>query len=162
MDEMLDKQFRPSGASLSEQGCRGPAPFRPARKPSGISIEVLLVEDDEADAYIIEEALAHFPAIGNVVRARDGVEALALVDAAKVRPDIALIDLNMPRMNGLQLLEELSSRLKGDFPMVVLTSSASTDDVVQAFHRGVADYCTKKASIPEMKKMLRPLISKLC
>lgn len=161
MDEMRDKEFRPSGTSRSDQRYRGPAPLRPARNPSGISIEVLLVEDDEADAYIIEEALAQFPSIGNVVRARDGVEALALVDSAKVRPDIALIDLNMPRMDGLQLLEELNSRVDRDFPMVVLTSSDSILDVRQAFFRGVSDYCTKKASIPMMTHSLKPIIDSL-
>ncbi len=121
-------------------------------------IEILLVEDDDADAYLIEQALAELPSIGRVVRARNGVEAVALVDSGSIVPSLALIDLQMPRMDGLQLLAELNSRTDRHFPLVVLTSSASSLDIQRAFRRHAWKYCLKKDSVYELKRSLRRVI----
>jgi PleD family two-component response regulator len=58
---------------------------------------VLLVEDDDADIYLIRRALANNPRVGEVVVARDGVEALELIDFWATQPDLAIVDLHMPR-----------------------------------------------------------------
>jgi CheY-like chemotaxis protein len=69
---------------------------------------VLLVEDDAADALLIEEALTDRGIARAIGRADDGVEALEyLRDASNPRPDLIVLDLNMPRMNGRELLGEL-------------------------------------------------------
>ena len=70
-------------------------------------LNILLVEDDDADAYLIERALSANPRVAEIVRACDGVEALELVDARRMRPDLAIVDLHMPRKNGIALLGEL-------------------------------------------------------
>src|SRR5258708_5264340 len=90
-------------------------------QPPGLCI--LVVEDDEADAYLIARALASQPMVGTVVRALDGVEALEMVERGKVAPDLAFIDLHMPRKNGFSLLVALGDRSEPRFPAVVLTSS---------------------------------------
>src|SRR6201999_4541464 len=103
-------------------------------------LKVLLVEDDEADAYLIRRALAVNPRVANVVLAEDGEEALELFDRRRVIPDLALVDLNMPRKDGLAFLKDLASRRSASFPCAVLTSSKSAKDAVRARNRGAFEF----------------------
>jgi CheY-like chemotaxis protein len=106
-------------------------------------LRILLVEDDEPDAYLIRRALAGNPRVGAVVLAESGVEALALIDQGAISPDLAFIDLHMPRMDGLALLRDLAIRQCAWFPSVVLTSSASSVDARRALRCGAAEFVTK-------------------
>ncbi|MGD0719465.1 MAG: response regulator [Roseiarcus sp.] len=106
-------------------------------------LQILLVEDDEPDAYLIRRALAGNPRVGAVVLAETGVEALALIDEGAISPDLAIIDLHMPRMDGLALLQDLATRERAWFPSVVLTSSASPADARRALGCGAAEFVTK-------------------
>jgi len=124
-------------------------------------IDILLVEDDDADAYIILEALKNIPKVNSVIRAYDGVDALEIVDARKFTPHLALIDLSMPRKNGFALLAELKARIMVDFPSVVLTSSHAEMDVFRAGKNGAYKYITKKDKIHMMAQSLRRIIKKL-
>ncbi len=92
--------------------------------------DVLLVEDDVADAMLIEEALAERGA-RNLVQVTDGVAALEhLRGDGNARPDLIVLDLNMPRMNGRELLKILKSDEDlQTIPVVVLTTSTAPDDV---------------------------------
>src|ERR1700684_2422783 len=72
------------------------------------NLQILLVEDNEADAYLTQCALATNAKVGEVVLARDGFEALRLIDSGAVRPDLAIVDLRMPRKDGFSFLEDLS------------------------------------------------------
>lgn len=112
---------------------------------------VLLVEDDVADAMLIEEALIERGMARGINRVDDGVSALEyLRDPAKDRPDLIVLDLNMPRMNGRELLgvlkndEELSS-----IPIVVLTTSAAPDDVQDAYTQHANAYVTKPVNLDD-------------
>src|ERR1700679_3473275 len=92
-------------------------PLTPARgddQPAGLC--VLVVEDDEADAYLIGRALSRQPSVSVVVRAADGVEALRMVEQGEVAPDLAFIDLQMPRKNGFNLLAAFAGRAECGFP----------------------------------------------
>ncbi|MBC3839273.1 response regulator [Streptacidiphilus sp. 4-A2] len=112
---------------------------------------VLLVEDDDADALLIEEALVDRGMARSVRRAVDGVAALAyLRDADSSRPDLIVMDLNMPRMNGRELL----AIVKGDqtlscVPVVVLTTSAAPDDVTGAYRQHANAYVTKPVNLDD-------------
>jgi CheY-like chemotaxis protein len=127
--------------------------------PAGLC--VLVVEDDEADTYLISRALTDNPAIGAVVNARDGVEALAMIERGEVTPDLALIDLQMPRMDGFRLLLALADR-PVRFPMVVLTSSASPSDVIRSRLRNAIRVVTKPDSVAEMYAVLKTTIEGVC
>src|SRR5580658_5683531 len=81
-----------------------PGPVGGGSEPPGLC--VLVAEDDEADAFLLGRTLADYPAVGKVVHARDGIEALAMVERGEVAPDLAFIDLHMPRMNGFDLIAE--------------------------------------------------------
>ncbi|HVY87197.1 MAG TPA: response regulator [Caulobacterales bacterium] len=115
-------------------------------------LQVLVVEDDEADAYLIERALARHPRIERLVRAVDGVAALDAL-ARGFKPDFAIIDLQMPRKNGFSLLVELGC-LDRAFPCIVLTSSTARTDWVRSKLRGAGDVLTKPDNVEALRELL--------
>lgn len=120
---------------------------------------VLLVEDDPADALLIEEALTDRGIARAIGRADDGVEALEyLRSPANPRPDLIVLDLNMPRMNGRELL----AVLKEDddlctIPVVVLTTSATPADVSAAYQRHANAYVTKPVNLDDFLQSVRSI-----
>ncbi|MEV5785472.1 response regulator [Streptomyces sp. NPDC052287] len=120
--------------------------------------DVLLVEDDVADAMLIEEALSERGA-RNLVQVTDGVAALEhLRTPGSVRPDLIVLDLNMPRMNGRDLLRVL----KADedlqtIPVVVLTTSSAPDDVVGAYNSHANAYVTKPVNLAEFEQAVQSI-----
>jgi CheY-like chemotaxis protein len=126
---------------------------------AGPSLKVLMVEDNEADAYLIERALRSHPRVGEIVHVRDGVQAVELIDAQQFQPDLALLDLQMPRKDGFRLLLELSLGAKADFPKVVLSSSRGGADRVRARIRGSAQFVTKPNSLEKMTEALGEVIA---
>ncbi len=115
---------------------------------------ILLVEDDDGDAYLIERALTALPNIGGIIRACDGVEALTLIECGTVAPDVALIDLHMPRRNGFQLLADFAALDQASFPMVVLTSSTAPRDAARSRFRGATRVLTKPDSVEALEGLL--------
>ncbi len=121
--------------------------------------DVLLVEDDPADAMLIKEALLEQGAARNLTQVQDGIAALDhLRDPALPRPDLIVLDLNMPRMNGRELL----AVLKGDeelrtIPVVVLTTSAAPDDVTDAYRRYANAYVTKPVNLDDFTRAVRSI-----
>lgn len=106
---------------------------------------ILLVEDDEVDVLTVRRALRDLEVENELVVAGNGEEALeVLADPDQVLPCIILLDLNMPRMNGLDFLrhvrEENSAR---GVPIVVLTTSRQDRDIVDGFDLNVAGYMVK-------------------
>jgi CheY-like chemotaxis protein len=136
------------------------APLPELDEPQGLCL--LFVEDDEADAYLIGRALSDNPVVGKVVRARDGVEALAMVESGEVGPDLAFIDLHMPRMDGFDLLMAFSSRSTAGFPMVVLTSSAAPFDAVRSRLRNAIRVVTKPENVLELYSVLKTTVEAFC
>ncbi|MFD6880186.1 MULTISPECIES: response regulator [unclassified Streptomyces] len=120
--------------------------------------DVLLVEDDMADALLIEEALSERGA-RNLVQVTDGVAALEhLRDPGSVRPDLIVLDLNMPRMNGRDLLKVLKTDEDlQTIPVVVLTTSAAPDDVVGAYSSHANAYVTKPVNLEEFEKAVQSI-----
>jgi CheY-like chemotaxis protein len=110
-----------------------------SRKP------ILVVEDDRVDAMTIMRAFAEIKAPNSVVLLKDGEEAMGyLNDPEKEKPCLMLLDLNLPRMNGLELLHIMkdSSRLKR-IPVVILTTSRDRHDRRESFDLGAAGYMIK-------------------
>jgi CheY-like chemotaxis protein len=122
-----------------------------------LGLHVLLVEDDEADAYLIRRALTKNPWVGDVVIAENGVEALELFDKRRVAPDLAIVDLHMPRKDGLALLKEFAIRTV-QFPSVILTSSKASKDAMRATKRGAVEFITKPKSEEELAAALNRVI----
>ena len=120
---------------------------------------ILLVEDDAADAVLIREALRDHAATRVVAQAEDGVAALEwLRDPACQRPDLIVLDLNMPRMNGVEMLEVLKSDedLKS-IPVVVLTTSSAPEDIRSAYEMHANAYVTKPVSLDDFVATVRTI-----
>ena len=115
------------------------------------AVEILLVEDSDADAEMTTRAIRKGNVVNRLVRVRDGVEALDFVFREGVysqrsggNPRLILLDLKMPRLGGIDVLR----RLKADqatktIPVVVFTSSAEEKDVVDSYQLGVNSYLVK-------------------
>lgn len=119
--------------------------------------DILLVEDDSADAMLIEEALTHRGSTRSIVQVPDGVAALErLRDAAVPLPDLIVLDLNMPRMGGRELLDVLKNddELKV-IPVVVLTTSSAPDDVCGAYRSHSNAYITKPVNLDDFIHAVR-------
>jgi len=125
------------------------------------NLQILLVEDDEADAYLIRRALTGNAKVSQVVHAWDGVEALDLVDNYDVQPDLAIVDLNMPRKDGFALLRDFAIRESAQFPAIVLTSSTAGADILRSWKRGAVEFMTKRSSVSEMAAALDHVISNI-
>ncbi len=135
---------------------------RPTRAiDSKHGLEILLVEDDEGDAYLIKTALDENPRVGNVLIAKNGDEALQLIDSGAVKPDLAFVDLHMPRKDGLALLTHLTLRKGICFPSVVLTSSRLRADELRSETRGAVGFVTKPTSLAKLKEALNREIAKI-
>jgi CheY-like chemotaxis protein len=119
--------------------------------------DILLVEDDPADAMLIEDALRERGASRTIAQACDGIAALErLRDPAISRPDLIVLDLNMPRMNGRELLRILKADqdLKV-IPIVILTTSSAPEDVRAAYESHGNAYVTKPISLDEFDHAVR-------
>ena len=109
-------------------------------------VTLFIVDDDDIDAIALERALRKLRLLNTVIRARDGREALEMLRAGKISsPYIILLDLNMPRMNGLEVLEALrTDALLTHAVVFVLTTSKSDEDLVAAYRQHVAGYVFKQ------------------
>lgn len=106
---------------------------------------VLLVEDDSIDAMTVRRAFRDLKVTNPLVHATNGEEALAFLrDEKNDRPCLVLLDLNMPKMNGIEFLAVAKADpLLKKIPVVVLTTSAEEQDVVESFRQSVAGYIIK-------------------
>ena len=119
------------------------------------AVEILLVEDSDADAELITRGLRKSNVVNTVVRLRDGVEALEFVFRQGAfskrrggQPRLILLDLKMPRMGGIEVLRRLKSDARTKMvPVVVLTSSAEESDVVESYKLGVNSYLVKPVEL---------------
>lgn len=129
--------------------------------PQRAPLRVLVVEDDAADAYLIRQALESDPRVQEIVRAKDGVEALSMLEDGTFRPDLAIIDLQMPRKDGFSFLVDLACQDEQEFPAVVLTSSKARADAVRSRLRGARLVLTKPDTLRELETILHRAIATL-
>ena len=116
------------------------------KTPTGQPITLLVVDDDDVDAMGIERALKKLNIRNPIVRARDGIEGLALLRQpnAVPQPYIILLDINMPRMNGLEMLAELRKDPKLSNAVVfILSTSKIYKDRMAAYDQHIAGYIVK-------------------
>ena len=125
------------------------------------SVEILLVEDNEDDAVIIQEVFEDMRLATLINVVRDGEEAVAYLQRQgpyKVvcMPDLVLLDINMPRMNGFEVLEAIKKdpRLQS-LPVVMLTTSHREEDVVRAYAKGACSYIHKVVDLDQFKHLIR-------
>lgn len=130
---------------------------------TGRPIEILLVEDSSTDVMLTKAALKHAKMSNNLQVVKDGVEALAFLRkegqyAEVPRPDLILLDLNMPRKDGREVLTEV----KGDdklrtIPVVVLTTSQAQEDVLKAYGLHANCYISKPVDFAQFTNVVRAI-----
>lgn len=123
------------------------------------AVTILLVEDDDVDAEAIERAFRKFRITNPLTRVGDGVDALKVLrgDSGERlrRPYIVLLDLNMPRMNGLEFLQELrSDQLLTDSVVFVLTTSNDERDKIAAYAEHISGYIIKSQVGEDFTKLI--------
>jgi CheY-like chemotaxis protein len=124
---------------------------------------ILLVEDDPGDVVLIRDALAEHKVGNSLSVVSDGVEAMEFIRGEgayedRVRPDLVLLDLNLPRKNGAEVLADI----KGDprlatIPVIVLTTSDSENDVVSAYQRHANAFITKPLDFEHFKDIVHKI-----
>ena len=123
-------------------------------------IKVLLVDDDPEDVELTMEVLEMAKMKLNVQVKSDGVETMeyldrCLNDQPDNLPDLVLLDLNMPRMNGHEVLQEMKQHEKlKRIPVVVLTTSSSETDIQQSYSNGVSCFVTKPVGLEAFQKVV--------
>ncbi len=125
------------------------------------TFRVMVVEDDEADAFLIATALKGDPHVLSVDQAADGVAAMQMIAGGAASPDAVIVDLHMPRMDGFKLLLELGFRASPRPFLIVLTSSTAPLDLQRSKLRGADLVLTKPASLGELKNMLQDALSRI-
>ena len=132
------------------------------KNPPDRALEILLVEDNRGEARLVLEALAEMSRPTSLSVVSDGVEALKFLRrtgpyAAVPRPDLVLLDLNMPRKDGREVLREMKTDEQlQNIPVVVLSTSESEEDILNAYHLKANCYITKPV---EMDKFIRVIQS---
>lgn len=124
-------------------------------------MQILLVEDSAADVRLTKEALKDAKILNELHVARDGVEAMDFLlrrddHADAPRPDIVILDLNLPRMDGKEVL----AAMKGDpdlrsIPVAVLTTSDAEADVLDSYDLGANCFLTKPVDLDQFLKVVR-------
>jgi len=119
-----------------------------------MALDVLIVDDSAAIRKILQRVLSQADlALGEVFEAGDGVEALKVLEAKTV--GLVLSDLNMPNMDGLQLLNSVRSRPEWSaIPVIMITTEGSETKVVEAVHLGAQGYVRKPFTAEQIKEKI--------
>ena len=128
-------------------------------------VEILLVEDSPTDVLLAAEALQQAKVINNLHVVRDGVEAIAYLRREGLhsdapRPDLVLLDLNLPRKDGREVLAEVKADpLLKQIPIVVLTTSKAEEDVLASYGHHANCYITKPVDFGQFANVVRQVES---
>ncbi len=120
---------------------------------------VLLVEDDSIDAMTVRRAFKDLKILNPLASSANGEEALAyLTDPSNEKPCVILLDLNMPKMNGIEFLKvaKADTHLR-KIPVIVLTTSREESDIVQSFQLSVAGYIVKPVDYKNFVEAIRTI-----
>ena len=123
--------------------------------------EILLVEDNPGDVRLTREALKEGKVLNHLNVVDDGVEALAFLRredkyANAVRPDLILLDLNLPKKDGREVLAEIKADVGlKKIPVVILTTSAAEQDVLKTYDLHANCYITKPVDLEQFIKIVR-------
>ena len=125
------------------------------------TVEILLVEDNEDDMILIDEAFAEAKLMNVIQKVRDGEEALTYLRREgrygnAHRPGLVLLDINMPKKNGFEVLAAMKQdpRLR-PIPVVMLTMSDREDDIVRSYTDGACSYVRKPMSVEEFARVVK-------
>jgi len=122
-------------------------------------LHLLLVEDHAADVLLVREALRQCSVPADVVIAYDGEDAINLMTRPGFKADFILLDLNLPKVTGFQILEYFKG--KAGAPVVILTSSENPEDRTRALGLGATAYFTKPFGFDAWKRTICCIVKQL-
>lgn len=123
--------------------------------------EILLIEDSPSDADLAREALGQGKILNNLHFVEDGVEAMKFLRRKEPyirvpRPDLILLDLNLPKKTGVEVLTEIKSDQSLKLiPVVILSTSAAQEDIIQSYSLHANCYITKPVDFVQFTKVIR-------
>jgi chemotaxis family two-component system response regulator Rcp1 len=120
-------------------------------------IEVLLIEDNPGDARLFREAVADCAVPVRLTVAWDGEQALNIVSHPYAKVDLIILDLNIPKISGLEFLQRFQNR---NVPVVVFSSSHNAYEIRQAMELGAREFIHKPIDLPSYTATIRDLIDK--
>lgn len=122
---------------------------------------VMIIDDSEPDQYLAQHVIEEFDPNIKILSAYDGQEALDVLRDLPQQPDVIFLDINMPRMNGHEFLEEYETWDNRSVIIIMLTSSdQDLDKEKSKAHNSVIDYFTKPLDVSKLKKVPELLASK--
>lgn len=131
--------------------------------PNQTPVELLLIDDDDKDIFLTKRAFKKCNLPSQIQVAKDGEEGVALLRREKpydtaTRPDLILLDLNMPRMNGYEFLEIIKADddLKS-IPVIVMTMSQSDADMTKSYHRHASSFISKPIELDDFMAVIRAI-----
>ncbi len=123
-------------------------------------MNILLIEDDNIEIMKLQRTVSKLALNHKIIEAKNGEQALELLKSGKPLPDIVLLDLNMPRMSGIEFLQILKedSTLKY-LPVVVLTTSENRVDLLECYRIGIAGYVIKPLKYEDYQEKLSKVLA---
>lgn len=132
------------------------------------TIEILLIEDNPADVQLVTMALEESKIVNKIIHLKDGADAMDYIFhegqyvnlPADDQPKVIMLDLNMPKVSGIEVLKRLKSEEKTrDIPVVVFTSSDDDPNLSQCYRLGVNNYVVKPLDFDQFKKAINNSIT---
>ncbi len=129
----------------------------------GSAVKILLVEDNPGDVRLTQEALKESKMLNELYVAEDGVEALEFLNregkySDAPHPDLILLDLNLPKKDGRELLEEIKADEKlMRIPVVVLTTSKAQEDIYRMYEQHANCYITKPIDLDQFIEVVKSI-----
>lgn len=122
-------------------------------------MDILLIEDDAIEVMKLERTLSKVETKHNIVKATNGEEALEILNSGQKLPDIILLDLNMPRMSGIEFLEVVKDDIILKYlPTIILTTSENRADLLRCYQLGIAGYVIKPLKYEDYETKMKLLL----
>ncbi len=121
---------------------------------------ILLVEDEPDQEVLVLRALKKNDIQSDVIVAHDGAEALNCIFDKKIMPGVVLLDLQIPKVDGLEVLKRIrNEKLTKNLPVFVLTASDLSKDIIESYNLGVSSYIRKPVDIEQFDEVIKDFIN---
>jgi CheY-like chemotaxis protein len=121
-------------------------------------IRILLVEDDPDDVELLLEAFHDNNVVFNLEVVKEGNKVLPYLDLCKIFPDIIILDLNLPKMHGKEVLQRIKESRFAEIPVVILTTSSAKEDMDFCLNAGADRFISKPSTVKGFNETVRILI----
>jgi CheY-like chemotaxis protein len=121
-------------------------------------LKVLLVEDDMIEVMKLTRAISSLKLPHEIIEASHGEAALELLEHHKLKPDLILLDLNMPKMNGIEFLNNVKNNIDLSYiPVIIFTTSSNPKDLIDVYRIGISGYILKPLKYEDYVKKIDSL-----